>query len=395
MRASPRPPVLFTLKAMKSWLSLPIVLCLASWAAGPQGVCEGAPQARQANVDELMRKAISEQQNGDIRTAIADYRKALALKPDMPEAMANLGVALAAVGDFDGAIAEDSRALAHAPNQTAVRMNLALAYYKKGDWPNARTEFGKVHAAQPDELGATVLLGYSDIKTGRATEALNLLRPLEPGHENNPDFEYVLAYALIEAGKEDEGLPRMEKVARTSQQVDAYVIAGEARLHRRQFKEARADLDAAVKLDPNFPGAQTLAGQARDALGDAAGAQPAFEAALKQNPKDLMANLCLGAVRLKDRDLDAARPLLQIAIQLAPNMPQARLQWARLNSMDGKYAEAAADLEQLEKADPAWIDPHIELAALYYKLHRPDDGKRERDIVQQLEAKEQHQGPSR
>jgi lipopolysaccharide biosynthesis regulator YciM len=108
-----------------------------------------------------------------------------------------------------------------------------------------------------------------------------------------------------------------------------------------------------------------------------------------------MANLYLGTMRLKDRDLDAARPLLQIAIQLAPNMPQARLQWARLNSMDGKYAEAAADLEQLEKADPAWIDPHIELAALYYKLHRPDDGKRERDIVQQLEAKEQHQGPSR
>src|SRR6185437_48674 len=211
MRASPRPPFLFTLKAMKSRLSLSIVLCLASWAGAPRGVCGGGLQTRQANVDELLRKAISEQQSGETRAAVTDYRKALALNPDMPEAMANLGVALAAVGDFDGAIAEDSRALAHAPNQTAVRMNLALAYYKKGDWPNARTEFGKVHAAQPDELGATVLLGYSDIKTGRATEALNLLRPLEPGQENNPDFEYVLGYALIEAGEEDEGLPRWRR----------------------------------------------------------------------------------------------------------------------------------------------------------------------------------------
>jgi tetratricopeptide (TPR) repeat protein len=93
--------------------------------------------------------------------------------------------------------------------------------------------------------------------------------------------------------------------------------------------------------------------------------------------------------------LDGARPLLQMAKQIAPNLPQVRLQWARLNSMSGNYAEAAADLEQLEKADPSWIDPHIELAALYYKLHRPDDGKRERDIVQQLEARDQNQGPSR
>ncbi len=108
-----------------------------------------------------------------------------------------------------------------------------------------------------------------------------------------------------------------------------------------------------------------------------------------------MANLYLGTMRLKDRDLEGARPLLQIAVELAPQMPQARLQWAKLNSMTGKFAEAAAMLEELEKADPNWIDPHIELAALYYKLHRPEDGQRERDIVQQLEAKEQNRGPSR
>jgi hypothetical protein len=61
--------------------------------------------------------------------------------------------------------------------------------------------------------------------------------------------------------------------------------------------------------------------------------------------------------------------------------------------MTGKYAEAATTLEELEKADPNWLDPHIELAPIYYKLHRPDDGQRERDIVQQLEATQQKAGP--
>jgi tetratricopeptide (TPR) repeat protein len=330
-----------------------------------------------------------------MRAAIADYRKALALRPDMAEARANLGAALAAAGDLDKAIEEYTSALPNAPDKVGVRMNLALAYYKKGDWQNARLEFAKVYAARPGDLNSAMLLGYCDIKLEHAAEAVRLLQPLEAGQESNMDFEYVLGYALIEAGNPQEGLPRLETSARATHSVDAFVIAGTTHLHRREFKEARANLDEAIRIDPNFPGAQTLAGQARDALGDVESAQPAFEAALRQDPKDVMANLYLGTMRLKDRDLEGARPLLETAVQLAPQMPQARLQWAKLNGMTGKYTEAASVLEDLEKADPNWIDPHIELAALYYKLHRPEDGQRERDIVQQLEAKEQKQGPLR
>ena len=61
--------------------------------------------------------------------------------------------------------------------------------------------------------------------------------------------------------------------------------------------------------------------------------------------------------------------------------------------MTGKLAEAATALEGLERADPNWLDPHVELAAIYYKLHRPEDGQRERNIVQQLEAKTPKQEP--
>ena len=86
--------------------------------------------------------------------------------------------------------------------------------------------------------------------------------------------------------------------------------------------------------------------------------------------------------------------MLELALQLQPANPMARLQMAKLNGMTGKYAEAAATLEELEKADPKWLDPHIELAAIYYKLHRPDDGQRERDIVQQIEARQQKARPA-
>jgi tetratricopeptide (TPR) repeat protein len=352
-----------------------------------------APKPTSSDAGESLRRGIAAQQSGDFKTAIDEYRKALAVRPEMAEARANLGAALAAAGQFDAAIEEDRRALANAPDKTSVRMNLALAYFKKGDFEHARPEFEAVHAARPNDTSAAMLLGYAQMKLGKGSEAVALLAPLERGLESNMDFEFVLASALMQSGREDEGLPRMEKVARATRSAEAYVIAGSARLQRREFQAARADLDAAVELNPSIPGLYTMAGQARDALGDTDAAQTAFQSALRADPRDFTANLYLGTIHLKHRDLEIARPLLELALQLQPQAPQARLQMAKLNAMTGKYAEAAAALEELEKADPKWLDPHVELAPIYYKLHRPEDGQRERAIVDQIQVRQQQTGP--
>ncbi|HTM16048.1 MAG TPA: tetratricopeptide repeat protein [Terracidiphilus sp.] len=345
------------------------------------------------DADEHMRRGVDAQQHGDVKAAIEEYRKALAMRPRFPEARANLGAALAAVGDFDGAIREDRLAMENAPDKVAVRKNLALAYYKKGDCEHAAVEFDAVHAARPGDLGATMLLGYCELKLNRAEKAVTLLEPLEQANQNDPDFEYVLGSALIQTGKEAEGAPRMERVARTTRSAEAYVIAGSARLSLRQFKDARADLDAALELDTQIPGLYTMAGQARDALGDTEAAQQAFEAALRADARDPMANLYLGAILLKKREVEKAEPLLTLALQLQPENRHARLQMAKLDAMQGKNAEAVALLEALEKADPNWLEPHVELAPLYYKLHRGEDGQRERKIVDDIQAKQQEAGP--
>jgi tetratricopeptide (TPR) repeat protein len=356
-----------------------------------------AVQAQQASpsagADEHLRNGVEAQRRGDAATAISEYRQALAIEPRMLEARANLGAALAAAGQFDAAIDEDNKALEQAPGNISLKKNLGLAYYKKGDMVHARTEFAAVNAARPSDIGTAILLGYADIKLERGPEAVTMLTPLEAGHESNMDFEYVLAYSMILAGKQAEGLPRMEKVAKATNSADAYFLAGSSRLTRREFKEARADLDAALELNPALPGLWTQAGQARDALGDTDAALPAFEAALREDPKDFIANLYLGTMKLKQRDMEGARPLLTLALQLQPTMPQARFEMAKLNSMTGNNAEAAAALEDLVKNDPKWLDLHVELAALYYKLHRPEDGAREREIVQQIEAQQQKAGP--
>jgi tetratricopeptide (TPR) repeat protein len=355
------------------------------------GQTANAPQP--AKADEFLRNGLAAQQHGNVKAAIEDYRQALALEPGLAEARSNLGAALSADGQFDAAIDEDARALETSPDKTAVRMNLALAYYKKGDTEHAHTEFERVHAAWPRDISAAVLLGYTDIKLDREAEAVAMLTPLEAGHESNTDLEYVLAYALIRTGKADQGLPRMEKVAQATRSADAYYIAGSARMDRQEFREAQVDLDQAQELTPALPGLHTLVGQAHDALGEIDKSVPAFQAALREDPRDFTANLYLGATRLKQRDFESARPLLEMALELRPNWPLARLQMAKLNGMTGKYEEAAATLEDIIKNDPKWLDPHVELATIYYKLHRPEDGQREREIVAQIEAQQQKAGP--
>ena len=121
----------------------------------------------------------------------------------------------------------------------------------------------------------------------------------------------------------------------------------------------------------------------------------AFREALKANPDDFEANLYLGAILYKRRDTGEAKGYLDRAILLKPSDSMARYESAMLKSTSGDYEAAARELESLVKDDPDWLEPHVELATLYYRLHRSEDGAKERQIVDSLTAKQQAQGPGK
>jgi tetratricopeptide (TPR) repeat protein len=352
--------------------------------------------AQEANPDQLLAQAIDEQQHGDFTAAIRDYRKVLELRPTEVQAKANLGAALAHSGQYDEAIAMDRSALIGSKDKNPILLNLALAYYKKGDFENARQQFEILHDAQPDRLQVVILLGDSDLKTGKSDAALNLLEPLESKYSQNMDFEYVLGSALISAkGRRRDGVARMEKVAKAGSAADAYLLAGATLMDLNEYEQARQDLEEALRMNPRLPKIYTLVGTARDKTGDVKDAEPAFREALKNNPDDFEANLYLGAILYKRRETDEAKGYLDRAVRLKPTDSMARYEAAMLKSTSGDYETAAKELESLIKDDPDWLDPHVELATLYYRLHRPEEGAKERKIVDSLTAKQQAQGPGK
>src|SRR6185437_1366399 len=298
-----------------------VLLAPALWSAGQ------VPSAHPATPqpEDLVRSGAAARQRGNLKAAIADFRQALAVHPGLVEAQIGLGEALAAAGDLDDAIAEDRQALALSPDNPGLQTNLGLAYYRKGEMADARRQFESLHTAHPDDLNATVMLGYTYNKLGRTADTVALLGPLEAGHESDLGLEYALGFALLETGSQAEGIARIEKVAAARNAADAWMIASSARLHMRQFKEAKADAEHALQANPSLPGVHTVAGQALYATGEWDKAAGEFQAALRQNPTDFTANQYLGILRFSQHNLVDAEPLLELALSIHPQDPLTRL----------------------------------------------------------------------
>jgi tetratricopeptide (TPR) repeat protein len=367
-------------------------LLLSFALLSPQAAAPQTPP--RPDPDRLFNEAVDAQMRGDFTTAIRDYRGVLQVRPQAVEARVNLGAALAHVGKFNDAIEEYKQALPLLKDKTGVEFNIALAYHQEGDWQHAQQAFAPLVKERPNDVRVAILLGDTDVHLGANADAVAMLAPLEAANAQNSDFEFVYGEALVAGGKRRDGVDRLEKSAQMSNAPDAYVLAGSTLLEINEFDRARHDLDTAITLNPSLPAdVYSLDGEARDKDGDLAAAEPAFREALKRDPDNFKANLYLGAMLYKRRDMDAAKPYLDKAVHLNPKDNMANYEDAMLKSTSGDTAAAAEQLEAVVKADPTWLEPHVELATLYYKLHRPKDGAKERAIVDRITAEQQKQGP--
>jgi tetratricopeptide (TPR) repeat protein len=353
----------------------------------------GSIHAQSGPQDQLLGQAILEQQQGDLVSAIRDYRQVLASHPSLVTARVNLGAALAQSGDVDAAIEQYQAALKLAPRLDSIHLNLGLAYARKGDLRSALAQYEIAHRADPRDVRVAILLGDAEARSGRAADAVTMLAPMKSANSENADFNYSLGESLMGAGHAREGAELVEQSASHNNDADAWMLAGSTWLNLNEFEKARRDLDTAASLNPSLPRVLTLDGIARDKSGDPKAAETVFREALKRNPKDFDANLYLGAILYQDRRMEESRTYLDKALELNPQSSMARYESAMWKSTSGQMEAAAAELEKLEAADPQWMEPHVELAALYYRLHRRADGARERQIVEELRATDQKEGP--
>ena len=357
---------------------LVLILAVAAHAQAPQ---------------EMVQEAMQKQRSGDLEGAAAEYRQFLKIHPEATAIHSNLGAALAGLGRFEEAISEYKIALHQSPGLAEARLNLALCYYKMGRIEEATTQLEKVHAENPGNHQAVLLLGDCYMQMDRESDVIRVLEPEKDKYPEDLAIAYLLGTALIRQKRVEEGQVLVDRILRNGDSAEAHLMLGTAKMGANDFAGARDEFAKANALNPDLPEVHVLYAKALMLTGDSELSSKEFMAELRVDPYNFDANLQLGAMAKQEQNYEQAKKYFERAAETRPGDPGVRYQLALLSVDEGALDKAREILNGLVKESPQFLEAHVTLALVYYRLKRPDDSKREREIVQKLTAELQAKQP--
>jgi choline-sulfatase len=263
---------------------------------------------------------------GNDPEALELLRKVLARNPDMRDVWSMVARALDRQGRTQEALAAWDRLLALSTNDPGMALLVGERHLAAGDVERARAlaevAAGKAkleHAVASGHASETARrrLALDALAAGSPERAVELLEPTEKGGE--PESWILLALALSDAGRQQEGLDWLERARRASRPESGFFEnLGVAMLALGRDDKARAALEQAVKLDPGAATAWNSLGVARARSGDARGAIDAWVHAVGADASLLDAWFNLGQTAARAGDRDLARRALARFLDLAP-----------------------------------------------------------------------------
>lgn len=372
---------------------LPFVL-ISLWNLTELGRAQAlSPTQSTLNPQALVQDAMEKQKAGDLAGAVPEYQEFLKLHPEASAIHSNLGAALAGLGRYEEAVAEYKIALKQSPRLPSARLNLALAYYKMGRIPEAAAQLEKVHAEDPSNHQVVIVLGDCYLRMAQNKEVIRVLAPEAKKYPDDLAIAYMLGTAYIRNKQVEPGQILVDRILRNGDSAEAHLMLGSAKMNIQDFAGARDEFGKAVALNPNLPEAHVLYAQALHFTGDSDQSAKEYQAGLAQDPYNFEANLQLGANAREEHDYERAEQYFKRALETRPGDPGVLYQLALIDADQARLDPARQELEALVKQYPEFTEAHVSLSLVYYRLKRPEDGKREHEIVLKLNAEAQAKQP--
>src|SRR5260370_23493239 len=215
--------------------SLGASLLLAGQSAGPV-----------TDANALIKKADKLYESGDLNGAVSGYRQAASLKPNDPEVLFKLGLALADQEHLDEAAANYEKAAAlyqKMPGQRfncAVTLNnLGLVYYRQGRLDDALTRIDLAIATWPRTADSYVSRGIVLEAKGKLDDAIEAYRRAVALAPRSADALTELGAALQKKGQLDEAVSVLQRAVLAKPfNPDVFATLGNALAAKNQLKDA-------------------------------------------------------------------------------------------------------------------------------------------------------------
>ncbi|MBR8254622.1 tetratricopeptide repeat protein [Burkholderia ambifaria] len=322
---------------------------------------------------------------GRLDDAIAHYRRAVALRPDYPEAHNNLGNALRDARDPAEAMQSCSRAIELRPGYAEAYNNLGNVLQDLGELDAAAASYGKaiafhhVYAEAHSNLGNVLRAQerHADaiVHYRRAIELNPALRVAHRGLaialRATDDFDGALEHARAGLEPDDaEGHCTLGRSLRSMNDFDgaarlferaceidpgyapAWCRLGELRCQQGEYEESLRLCRHAIELDPELADAYNFLGLAYHNLDRMAASELSHRHAIDLNPDDADAHHNLAAALFRLDKLDEAMSEYRIAQELGVDPVKIQLTLGDILWAKRDFAGAVAAFREAVEHDP-------------------------------------------
>jgi Tfp pilus assembly protein PilF len=315
-----------------------LLLCAGSAISlGQPKVGQGANGA----IDRSLDRAVTAFSAGDLATADALVKKALAATPRNPRAQTLAGVIADKKDDLAGAVQHFAMAAKLSPS-AETHNNYGAILLRQGKSKEAAREFEESLRLSPDQLSALVNLARIRFDQGEMAASLTLF---ERARRVRNDAEIARSILLISLrlGYKDRAASAFQEYstfASSLSRSDRQELAG--LLIDNEFgKEAARELEDLCNSDPADIDALVLLSKAHLLQKDVPAAGKLLESAVARGLDDARIYAALADVYKAGGYFENAIPAMRLAVQKAPDDVDYRFQYGLL-LIDSKAPAAAA-----------------------------------------------------
>jgi len=321
--------------------------------------------------------------------AIAEYRRAISLDPNLAPAHLNLGLALL---DSDAAAAEASfrRAAQLLPGQARPLYLLAEALERSGKRPEAIEQYRAALALAPKDDAILFELARALLAGGQTSAAESDFRQLLALKPDSAPARLGLAESLLSQQKTAEAVDAFrEYLLKVPDDRHARFERAVALQDLNRFDESLRELDLLDEGAPPSAESLKLRGSIYLQQKKWTDAAASFQKALAASPADAQLHLWMGQTKMELHDYTAAENELRRSLELAPANSDALRQLVGVYYLSGRYDATLSTLDLLAQHEtPAPLDWFFralscdklgrkpEAAAAYQKFLELDRGER-------------------